>query len=164
MVKGRKGFAVDLFLTVVLLFVVAIAAVVAWYFMGQIDVAFRNETQISSTISGKFTASTNVLDNTFDAVVLTLLIGIVISLAGISYVLRTNPVMFMLVWLVTIIVGAVAGYLSNAWVNVTSGVLSTSVNNFPITEFLMQNYMIITIVNAFLMLIIFFGTPGGDGV
>ena len=159
---NKKGFIIDLFLSVVLLFVIAIGAVISWYFMTEIDQSFRNETQIPASISSKFTTSTNQLDNTFDAVVLTLLIGIIISLAGISYVLKTNPVMFMLVWFVIIIIGAVAGYLSNAWVDVTSGALATSVNNFPITEFVMQNYLLITMVNAFIMLLVFFGTPGGN--
>ena len=130
--------------------------------MKELDLTFGNQSQIPSDISAKFSTTTEQTDDTFDSVVLVLLVGIVISLAGISYVLRTNPVMFMLVFFVVLLISALAGYLSNAWVDVTTGALSNAVQNFPITEFVMQNYLVVTAVNAFIMLIVFFGTPGRE--
>jgi hypothetical protein len=107
---------------------------------------------------------TGRMDNVFDYGILTLFVGVLISLLITSYVLQTNPALFFIVVLVVGIMGAVAGYFSNAYNTfINDSTFTTISSNFPVTNFLMNNYLIIVIITVFLMLIVFFAKPNEGG-
>lgn len=99
-------------------------------------------------------------ENVFDGVFLTLLIGVIISLLGASFLLRSNAVVFFIMLLVVTILAGLSGYLANAFSQVTTDSV-LSMDKFPITDFVMSNYLGFVVVMIFLMLVVFFAKPSG---
>jgi hypothetical protein len=148
---------------IVLIFVIAVAAVVTYLLSSSINDALA-ASPIDQGGKDLFREQNDRFDNVFDYGILTLFIGVVIALLVTSYVLQTNPGLFFLVLIVVTIFGGISGYLSNAYETMTNdAVLGATAANFPVTNFLMANYMVLIIIVIFLMLIVFFAKPNDGG-
>lgn len=161
---GKRGFIVDSILMIVLLFMIAIAAIIIYFFMGQMNDVVQNAADFNANAKTQMSNATNRMDNVFDYNVLVLFIGVFSALLITSFVLRTNPLLFSIVLLVVAFIGAVAGYLSNSYAEVTTGTtFAATATNFPVTNFLMNNYLVLTVIVMFAMMIVFFAKPNDGG-
>lgn len=160
---NRKGFVADIGFTIVMMFGIAFSLVIAYVLYSEVKTALDNTPEIAQAQKDQLSDIDGRYKNVFDYMFLTLFVGVVISLIVSSFVLRTEPGLFFLVLIVVTVFGAIAGYLSNSFVEATTGnVLGTSLLNFPITSFIMNNYLVLTVGTSLLMVLVFFAKPGGD--
>lgn len=158
----------DLIYMVVMLFLIGLFVIVGYIGFSEMNNAFSNSTLIPQEqkdfFSGQFERYEN-LDYTF----LTIFICIVIAVLLISWVLATYPAFFVVFFFLVILLSALAGVLANTWIDITTEheILGIAASNFPITSFIIQNYLIFIMVTAVLMILVFFAKPndaGGGGV
>ncbi len=106
------------------------------------------------------TAYNEYSDNTYVTVFFMTIIGVLV----ISFFLATNPILFWLFWMLTLLLGAIAGYLANAWITITSQApFDVVVTNYPKMNFFITNYLEVMIVVSFLSMIVFFAKKSGVG-
>ena len=162
---GKKGFIGDAILGVVLLFVIALIIPVLYVLFSSINTSFQDNAQMDNTSKTLMNNSKDRFTNVWDYAFLTLFLGLAIALMITSYVLQSNPGMFFIILVIVSIIAGVAGYLANAFSDVMSNntILGASSDNFPITVFILDHYMLSVIVIVFLMLIVFFAKPYSGG-
>jgi len=154
---NKRGFLQDSALILIMLFVSAIAIVVAFYMYGSLNDSFATNDLISQDIKDDFAGGYDRFATIWDYSFLFIYVVIVIGAMILSYFLPSNPVFFIAAILATIILGGIAGFLSNAWVGVAEGtVFETSVNSFPIINYMMTNYILFIVIMVFLMIITFY--------
>lgn len=127
------------------------------------DDALTANTQINGTSALQdFQEQKDAFKNTWDYTFLTVMIASMIGLLILSWYLDSNPAVFFVLIFIVVVVAGLAGFLSNAFADIAGdALLGGSFDNFPITSFIMNNYMMFIIVQVFLMMLVFFGKPGG---
>jgi hypothetical protein len=161
---NKKGYIVDYLLFIVMFFIVVIGAIVIWFVMSKINDSISSNNVIPSDIKTKYDNSTAKLNRTFDYTIITIFILVSIALISISYVIPTNPILFFVLLIVSILGIILAGYLGNVFFDLSnSAVLGDAISNFPITIFLMNNYLIMSLFLGVLMSIAYFAKPSDVG-
>ena len=160
---NRKGLVGDIGFNIIMMFGIALSILLAYVLYSEIKDAYQSMPGISQAQVDQLDDIDERYQSVFDYVFLTLAVGIVITLAVTSFLLRSEPGLFFLVLIVVTVFGAIAGYLSQSFAQATSGnVLGTALLNFPIVTYIMNNYLTFSIATSFLMLLVFFAKPGGD--
>lgn len=158
---NRKGFATQFIFFICMLAVISIGVVVIYFLYSAMNTAFQSNDQIPAAAKAILNSNDTRFHNVFDYAILTIVVGMMIGLAMISYALRSHPALFFVIMIVVSITGGIAGYLGNAFMETMSTTaLSVPAAQFPVTSFIMNNYMIFTIVMGFLMVVAFFANTG----
>lgn len=154
---NKKGFLQDSALILILLFVSAISIVVAYYMYGALNDSFQDNALISQDIKDNFEADYERFPTIWDYSFLFIYIVIVIGGMILSYFLPSNPVFFIAALLATIILGGIAGFFANAWLEVVEGtVFETAATNLPIIDYMVSNYVLFIVIMVFLMIVTFY--------
>lgn len=164
---NRRGFATEMIWFVVIMFVIALAGVIAYEFFRNVNnsVQGMDGNIVNTNVKTQFSTSDSRFHLVFDGMFLTLLIGGSIGLMVTSYLLRSNPILFWFMMIIVMLLGAIAGNLSNAFITTITGTqLSTSAALFPMTSFVMANYLVFIIILGFLMIMSFFGNTNAGYV
>ena len=154
----------DATLFVIMLFVLSIAFMVVYIAYDNISDAIQDNAIIDQDIADRFTEGADGFASTWDYVFITIFIAVVIGVLIISYVLATQPVFFFVFTFLVIILGALGGYIANAFDElILDPVFSGASANFPIMSFVMSNYLLFVVVVVMLMLIVFYAKPNQGG-
>lgn len=154
---NKKGFLDDALFGFIMLFVFALCVVIAFYIYGQFNNAFQDNDLISQEIKDNFETDYDRFPTIWDYSFLFIYVVLVIGAMVLSYFLASNPIFFIAALLVTIILGGIAGFLSNAWVDAVEGtVFSTAVESLPIVDYMISNYIVFIIIMVFFMVITFY--------
>lgn len=148
------------------MFILAITIITAYIAFTSIDTAFSKDNNINTTLGyTDFTEQAAAFPKYMDFTFLTVLIAIVIAVMILGWVVASNPALFFIYVVLIAILGAYAGYLSNAFSDAlaNSDAISTAAASFPIMSFVMNNYMVFVVVMVFLMMIVFFAKPNVGG-
>jgi len=143
--RGQTVF--DTIMVIIVLFILALAAIIgSIVFSGvnddvQADTTLSNQTKTTmSTINDNYT-------NWFDAAILGALIFFWALLLITSFLIDTHPVFFIVTVLLLMAVFVVSMIISNAYVEITTDSdMSAFSVQFPLTNFIMNNLLIIIIV------------------
>jgi len=163
-VVRKRGVISDAILFTIMLFVVSIGLLVVYVAYDEIDGALQDNSQIPQEEKDRFAEDAAKFPSTWDFVFLTAFIGVVVGVLVISYLLATQPVFFFVFMFVVVVLGALSGYIANAFDEIIlDPVLGASALNFPIMSFIMSNYLIFIVVMVMLMLIVFYAKPNQGG-
>lgn len=161
---SKRGVISDAILFVILLFVVSIGLLTVYIAYDSIAGALELNDQIPQEDKDRFSDSSDAFPTTWDFVFLTVFIGVIVGILIISYLLATQPVFFFVFMFVVVVLGALAGYIANAFDEIIlDPVFSASALNFPIMSFIMSNYLLFVIVTVMLMFIVFYARPNEAG-
>lgn len=161
---NKRGVIQDTIYFTIMLFVIAITLLVIYVAYDNISDALQGNSQIPQDDKDRFTEGADEFPSTWDYVFLTIFIGVVLGVLIISYVLATQPVFFFIFMFVVIVLGALAGYIANAFDEIIlDPVLGASALSFPILSFIMSNYLLFIVVVVMLMLIVFYAKPNQGG-
>lgn len=162
---NKKGVISDAILFTIMLFVVAIGLITVYVAYDEIDSALSAQDQIPQEEKDRFSEGADSFQSTWDFVFLTAFIGVVVGVLVISYMLATQPVFYFVFMFVVVVLGALAGYIANAFDTIIlDPVLGASALGFPIMSFIMSNYLIFIVVMVMLMLIVFYAKPNQGGL
>jgi len=150
----------DAFLYTALFFMVAVAVIIVYIAFDGINDAIQANDDINADIKGKMSTMSDRYPDTWDYGLLTVFIGLVIAILLLSWVVASNPGLFFLFMVVVVLIAGFAGYLANAFSEIIlDPVIGAAATEFPITSFILTNYMVFVVVMIFLMLIVFFAKP-----
>lgn len=155
----------DILVIVGLIFLIGVSVGIVNYGFGLITDAMVNDDQISATATASMEERADNFSTVWDYTFLTIFVAVVVGALILSYVLRASPALFFLVLIVVVLVGILAGFLSNAFGEIAAEAdLSASYTQFPIMSFILNNYLLFIVVVAFLMMFVFFAKPVEQGV
>ena len=151
---------------IVILFGLAIALPIIGIIWGDLNTAFQGEDVFPTVAKDSFDTQATAYNSVWDYTFLIVLFAIVAGLISLAYVLPTNPVLMFVIILIITIMGLLAGFLANAWGDVTSGTnaYSAAVAGFPIMNFVVTYYLHFTIAIGFIVLVVFYAKPNQEGV
>lgn len=161
---NTRGQLSDMAVMIIFGFVIGIVFLIVWYVLGIWNGIVADSDLIPQTAKDTndqaFGNFGEVLDNTF----LMVYIGILLAGLVLSYVLRSNPGMFFALLLIVFLFSIVAGYLGNAYTEFANDIAMEGASaSFPILGFIMEHYLLCTLVNTTLMIIVFFAKPNEGG-
>jgi len=158
---NKRGFVQDALYFVVILFVLVITVPILYMALSDVASSFTADPQITDQDDG-FQELTTQFPSIFDWTLMFIFIGIVIGGMIVSYLVPANPLIFIMMIFILLVFAALAGFLSNAYDSVSgSDTLTASYDNFPMSGFLLDNYLLVTIVVFFLFAIAFYSNPEG---
>lgn len=118
------------------------------------------EPSANATVQGVMSDYPAVFDNTFAFVV----IGLMLISLVLLYFIPITPALFFFIVLIIAVFSIVAGYVSNAWGELTATeFLAPMAASMSKTDFFMSNLMVIVMLYAFAALIVFFAKPQQEG-
>jgi len=162
MVLNKRGVFQDGLLLIVGFFVVAIGILVVYAVSDLMNTAFQGDNNLPADTKDHFNSFNTDFPSIFDWVFMTVFIGLIIGGILLAYVVPSNPLIFVIMILFTIIVGGLGGYISNAWDESTDeGLLQNSASNFPMMDFVLNNFLTVMIIVFVLMTIVFYAKPEG---
>ena len=162
---NKKGIIQDFPYLMMFLVVASFLILVGYITLDTMNTAVQNETLLQGQGTNFLNNLTTRFPAGFDQMIGILFFGFMIIGLGLAWFLATNSIAFFIVWIIVVFVMGFSGFLANAWIESTStGVLAAAVTNFPMIDFIMNYYLFLTLVQAFLMLIFFFAKQQRGGV
>lgn len=157
---GRRGFVQDFLFILVFcigfgLFLFALF--IAW---DAVNTSFQGAgIDTEGVFSSMFVAYQEYVDPLF----LTVFIAVWVGALILAYFVSTHPILFWAFWMITMVGGVVAGYLSNAWIDVmAASPFDVIVTYFPITDYILSHFLHFIIIIGFSMILVFFAKPTGN--
>ncbi len=121
--------------------------------------------QNNSIATASFNVGQEDIINKLDYVFLVLFIAFLILALVISYFISAYPIVIFFYYLALIIIGIAVSVLSYVWSTMqsTSALLVTIQTQFPITNHIMNNFVLYMIVLGFLSIIAMYAKPSQEG-
>lgn len=160
---NNKGFIQDGLYLVVVIFMLAMFSLVAYISLNLLNSSIQADDSIDPAAKAHLDTLDTRFPAIFDWAFILLIVGVLIGSMIVSYIVPANPLFFFFLIFFVIVIGAFAGFMSNAWDGATDdgGVVSAAESAFPMTKFVMDNYLVFTIVNLMLMSVVFYAKPEG---
>lgn len=160
MAMKKKGSIQDIAYVVLVFFGLLILSVAGFYGLNEYNDEIQN-----LNFSESFNSTKSVLDtyNTrapqaLDGGLAFLYVGLHISVIGLGLAMRTNPMFFIILWVILVGLCFLAGFLANAWDDIASQAeLATTAAKFPMTGWIMDNYLMVTLLMGFFDIMVFVG-------
>lgn len=153
--------ASDIVFIVVMVFTLAIGLFVAHYAVDVTVDGMLNQTIVSSS-SGAVNTLNSTQDMTarYDYIIFAGFIAFVLALLVTGWLVGGHPIFMIGYFLVVVIMVGVSAVLSNVWDDVSSlSVFGTTVNNFPITNHILDNFPYYAAVIGIAGLLVMFAKP-----
>lgn len=137
--KTQKGFAGDLIVLFVMVFVIVLLYIVGTYLMGSINTGIPNfDNQISNTRNGLLG---------FDSLAPLFIIGMAVALICSSFLVKTMPALFFFFLIIQLITSYIALQFSNAYIQLlTNNPLSVTAALFNNWLYVFQYLPIISVI------------------
>lgn len=162
---NNRGIIDDVFLWVGLLFMVGVGLLLSYIAFDGVNTGIQADSHLTQHSKDQSSSLFSKFPTVFDFTFLVVFVSAFIGMLIISWFLASNPALFFAITFVVVLMGVLAASLSNAFISMTGeGILNTTVQNFPIINHLLSNLVPYVIITAFMMVIVFFAKPGGDGV
>ena len=166
LILNKKGSSVqDLFLTLVVIFVLVIAGIVANIAMKGINDELQINDDIPTPVKVTLQEKTNSLPVVLDSILLMFIIGMGIALVFGAALLPTHPVFFIFIVMFLAIIIAVSAGLSNAYADFTDNPeVSDVTNNMTVLPFVMTQFpKIMLFLGVLLFIGLYAKTKQNDG-
>lgn len=159
---NKKGLLPDIMVFLTGFFILAIGIIAIYYISDSMNDAFLADDTLTNESLEPFQNMNSKFPSVFDWMFVTIFFGLVIGAIALSYIIPANPAYFMIMLLLTLLIGGVGGFLSNAWGDVTeTGVLADASSSFPMMNFILDNFLMFIVVIFILMTVVFFAKPEG---
>lgn len=159
---NKKGVFQDGLVILTGFFLLAISIIVIYAATDITNTAFQEQELLTDNTKEHFDDFNTDFPSVFDWAFVTIFVGLVLAGMVLSYVVPANPLIFVFMLIVTIVVASLGGFISNAWdSSTTDGLMATSASSFPMMNFIMDNLLTLIVVIFILMLIAFYAKPEG---
>ena len=158
---GQQAW-IGLLLAVPLVIVLVIVAIFSYNVLQ--DFNTDNQADTTSSVESKAaTASiTSSFPSLFDGLIVLMVVIMWIFCLYSAYNSENNPIMLVISFFLIVALGVVAMFLNNVWNEIASDdTLSSVATQFPLTNVLLQNYLVVVLVMGFSTLIVSFANRGG---
>lgn len=164
MLKSKRGWFAQAIIGIVILF--ALGIVYALTFMAQKTI--NDEIQLDDTLSNESKVTmqntTTAYPSTFDSAIGFVSVIIWIIILGLAYKGASNPLFVVVAILVISALGFVGIILGNVWSELDAdNDLNTYTSEFPITSFLLGNFLTYVLILLFSGVMVYMFANGGLG-
>ena len=143
--RGQTIF--DTIMLLIVMFILAAAAIVGSMVFSGVNDEIQADTDISVDAKAAMTTVNDGYSNWFDAAILSALIFFWALLLITSFMIDTHPVFFIVTVVLLLAVFVVSMYIANTYEELTTDAdLESFSAQFPFTNFIFQNLLIIMIV------------------
>ena len=151
---------------ILVFFVVVLSLPIVFLILSNFNDAIQDAPMMPTTAKSSIQTQTDKFGTIWDYTVLICFFAVAAALIGIAWILPTNPVVVFASMIVVVLLAILAGFLANAWEEITtgSGAYAASAASFTIADFLMSHYLHFTVALGFLILIVFYAKPNQEGV
>ncbi len=160
--NNTKGSARDIMLSGIMIFTLAISFITLHYSWGQAAAKMLNNTQLnySEDFRNSINATTKVT-NRLDNIIFVMMIGFFLLTIILSWFVAGNPIFTFIYFLFIIIITIVSAVLSYGWEKIAAtSYFSTLVPaNFPLTNYILNNFPIFMMAMGFIGMIVMFAKP-----
>jgi hypothetical protein len=154
----------DIVLFTIYGFIIAIVLLVAFIAYSLLNDEVQTMPELGATEKALYDSLDSDMPEAWDYSFLFIIVAFAIGIMIFSWMLQSQPVMFIIFFFIIMFCSVVAGFLSNAFEEIIEkGILGTAITNFPIMHHIMQNYLVYTMVLGFLMVFVFFAKPNEAG-
>lgn len=144
----------------IMLFAISMSFIVAFFALGELNDSIQANPDVPAIAKSGIQNNTDRFDTVLDWTFVLIYAAVIIGSVIISYVLPTNPGLYFGLVIVIVIISAIAGYLANAYVMISEeDSLSATFTNYPMMSYIIQHYLLFTMITGFIMLIAFFARP-----
>lgn len=146
--SNKRGQAVfDLVLVVIVLFVIAIAAVLGGFLFDSLNDEIQADDDFSPTVKSITNTASTSYPVWFDNVILTILIFLWLMLIVTSFFIDAHPIFFIITVLLLVVVFIVGMAMANGYEELTADSdLGSFADNMPKTAFIFDNLLIMLII------------------
>jgi len=151
--KGQMGIP-QLVLGVITIFVFSVIMIFAYKTLSEVNA----DLQLDDDLQDLTKETTEDLETrfpaTFDGLVVFIMVLLWIFVMAIAFFSDTHPIFYALLFFIIVFIMIVGGILSNTWEDITSdSEVSTLATDFPMTNFILGNYLVVVGVIGFSALI-----------
>jgi hypothetical protein len=161
---NKKGWLVQGIFGVVILFALVIVYSLTFMAQSSINDAIQLDESLSNQSKAIMQDSTTSYPTTFDGAIGFVAIILWIIVLGLSYAAKSNPLFLIVAVLVIASIGFVGMILSNVWSEIDNDAdLNAFTNSFPISNFLLDNFLTYILIVFFSGVIVYTFSNGGYG-
>lgn len=157
MVLNKKGSIRDVGLSAVVLFAFGLVAfLLLFVYNTSTDLMIQSE-PFNGTAAGEVIQTHQETLNGMDYIVLAIFLGFFLGVIMLSYLVGGVPVFVAIYIIFFLVISVLSGILTSVWENVSGMVIfGTTINNLPITNFLLNNLTLVIVVTGFVGLIVMY--------
>lgn len=157
--KKGQGIVLDLVVWMVVVIVLVIIAIVLSPIFTDIkdslvaDPDFNDSSQAVAII----TESEDRFPDIMDAITLTVLFFLAVGVVVASFLIDTHPIFFVFAIIIFVVISIIAGIFSETWVSLMEDSnFATVPTDFPITNWVMNNFLVVVLAYAPLIILSLF--------
>ena len=157
MVINKKGNIRDIALFMVIMFSIGLVSFLLIFVYNTSSNLMLQTEQFNNTMAGDVLLEHQDTMNGVDYFSLAIFIGFLLAVVITSYLVGGSPVFAVIYIIFFIVLGVVSGILETIWGEVSQMVVfGTTINNLPITDFLLNNLTLLVIVVGFIGLVVMY--------
>jgi len=157
MVINKKGSVRDIALFMVVIFSIGLVSFLLMFVYNSTSNLMLESPEFNDTMAGDVMLEHQETMNGIDYFSLAIFIGFLFAVIITSYLVGGSPVFAIIYILFFVVLGVVSGILESIWGEVSQMVVfGTTINNLPITDFLLNNLTLLVIVVGFVGLIVMY--------
>jgi hypothetical protein len=154
---NKKGSIRDIALFMVIIFSIGLVSFVLMFTYNTTSNLMLQSPQINDTMAGDVLLEHQETMKGIDYFSLAIFVGFLFAVIITSYLVGGSPVFAVVYVIFFIILGVVSAILEQVWGEVSQMVVfGTTINNLPITDFLLNNLTLLVIVVGFVGLIVMY--------
>lgn len=158
---GRKGIVNDLIFLFVWVFAFGVFALGMYIAWADTNTALQASDAISQEAKDLFGRQAEAYPEWMDDTLLTIMIGVALGVAILSYFVSTQPLLFWPLWIVVMTLAIAGGYIANSYLEFTAQdeKLQVASEVFSLYTYIITHYVEIIVSIGMLMLLIYFAKP-----
>ena len=164
MLNSKKGMFLQIVMGIVVIFAVGFIWLSSFVTQSLINDEIQSDTSLSNSSKAVMQDQTDAMPSVFDSGVGLVMALLFLLVFAFAYKPPSNPVFLFAAILIISAFGFVGMILGNGWEEFsdTDGI-SVYANSFPITNFILSNFLIIILVLSFGSVMVYFYSTGGLG-
>ena len=161
--KGKKAFYfVDMILLVCILVIFGFVSIVAYHFIGEINTDIQDDDDLSANTKDIVQDTTDRYPKYFDSFFVIVFVGLLVAVGLGAYMIRVFPALFWISLFIMVIFTFIVIVMNNLWFETLSeSEFSVALQSFPMTMFIMDNFVWIMTMSGFLIAVLYFAKRNG---
>lgn len=159
---GKRGMFAQVIIALVVIFALGIVYSLTFMAQSVINTEVQADTTMDNQSKSVLQEQTNAYPGTFDSAVGLLSVIIWVIVLALAYKGSSNPLFIIIAVFVIAALGFVGMVLANVWYELDSDVeLGGYTSSFPITDFLLSNFLVYVLVVLFSGVMVYAFSNGG---
>lgn len=164
LLRSKKGFFAQVLFGIVILFSASFVWVSSFMIQDTLNTELQGQVDLTNQSKQVMEDQTDAMPSVFDGGLALVMVLVFLLVFAFAYKASENPVFLVLAILIIAAVGFAGMILSNAWSDYSSTEgMSSASSSFPITDFILSNFLIVILVLCFGGVLVYFYSTGGFG-